>query len=186
MQQIDKSYISYDQIFILSHNLYFLKEVSFSDNLPKSIKSLMSYWTIKRKNLKTEIQKQNKNFIQSNYEMLWQELTSNNDNLVSIRNTMRRILENFFNLVGFDSVHKIPESLEDNNDKVLARSLCSWINSGSHNSFDDIDHNEIDEELIMKYNNVFKHIFAKTNYIDHYNYMMGKFQKEDDSENSQN
>lgn len=92
---------------------------------------------------------------------------------VTLQNTLRRILENYFKLLGGISLDNLYKEFEGE-DKIICKSLCSWINDGSHSAFDDYYYTPLDNEGIDKYLVVFKRIFENCNQIAHYNMMMGK------------
>ena len=56
---------------------------------------------------------------------------------------------------------------------MKCKALCSWINDGSHSSFDEDFYTPLDDEMIHKFLEVFKQIFEKTGHSSHYNMMMG-------------
>ncbi len=61
---------------------------------------------------------------------------------------------------------------QDQNEKIICRSLIAWMNIGSHEIFDDINYSFL-EANIEKYKEVFKKIFEWTDHLAHYNMMMG-------------
>ena len=56
---------------------------------------------------------------------------------LTIQNTMRRILENYFKILGNIDTHIIIDKFEGQ-EKVQCQSLISWVNDGSHYSPDDL------------------------------------------------
>lgn len=112
--------------------------------------------------------------IQNSYELLWQELKNKEGNSsIFIQNTMRRIVENYFKILGKygddDLIKKFPNQQE----QEICRSLICWINDGSHCISDDlfIEHQEA---AINKYLEVFKAIFVEMGHEGHYKMMMGE------------
>ena len=83
---------------------------------------------------------------------------------------MRRIIENYFKLLGKygddDLINKFP-SIPD---KEICRALICWINDGSHGIPDDL-YIEHQETTVDKYYEVFKNIFVHMGHIEHYNMM---------------
>src|SRR5690606_29980548 len=89
------------QLILLTHNVYFHKEVSFIDSRQRESKEA-HYWILRKNGIITKIQYYGtKNPIQSSYSLLWEEYK--NDSITStltIQNIMRRIIENYFKLLG--------------------------------------------------------------------------------------
>lgn len=85
---------------------------------------------------------------------------------------MRRILENYFSILGKNRDDILISKFETHEEKDICRSLLSWINEGSHTLPDDM-YIELPDGMITKYLKVFKDIFMLTDNIGHYNMMMG-------------
>lgn len=156
------------QIIILTHNVYFHKEVTF--NIKRQEANRLkdeTFWVLRKKNDVSKIFLHEKNPVQTSYELLWREVKENPDS-ITIENSLRRIIENYFKMFGGISPDDILNRLDDE-DKMTAASLLSWSNAGSHGLNDDL-YIATDSEKYLK---VFKTIFAKTNHIEHYNMMMG-------------
>ncbi len=161
------------QLIILTHNVYFHKEVSFIDGRNNGDKNTF-YWILRKKN-KTSTFKdyEMKNPIQTSYELLWQELKDKEENSnITIQNTMRRILENYFKILGSYTDSTLIQKFEKQEEQVVCKSLLSWINDGSHSISDDL-FIELQDDSVDKYLEVFKQIFVLTNHKGHYNMMMG-------------
>lgn len=172
IKSIKKGNGNIKQLILLTHNVYFHKEVSFIDGRTTNNGDTY-YWILRRKDKISEIQCfEMKNPIHSSYDLLWLELKSNRNSGITTQNIMRRIIENYFKLLGKygddNLINKFPSVPE----QEICRSLISWINEGSHSIPDDlfIEHMET---TIEKYNEVFKNIFIHTGHEEHYNMMMG-------------
>jgi len=89
------------QLFVLTHNVYFHKEVSFIDGRTRE-HGQTNYWILRKNNKISLIQPfLMKNPIQTSYELLWNEIKNKDQNSsVTIQNTMRRIIENYFKMLG--------------------------------------------------------------------------------------
>ena len=61
----------------------------------------------------------------------------------------------------------------DGKEKLICRSLFSWVNDGSHFAHDSL-YVSIDDSMVESYLSVFKRIFDETGHIAHYNMMMGE------------
>lgn len=161
-----------EQIFIFTHNVFFHKEASFVDGRTKILNDV-NYWIISKDNNVSSIRPFEKNNpIKTSYELLWQELKTNtNASLVTTQNIMRRIIENYFSILGKDVDEQIINSFDTTEDKMICRSLISWINDGSHSIPDDL---YIDSytDSIDRYKEIFKEIFIKMDHKAHYDMMM--------------
>lgn len=161
---------SIKQIFVLTHNIYFHKEVTFRGSR-ENLKDHEKFWIVKKRNEVSSIDLYNKNPIMTSYEMLWRELDDFDKlNKATIFNTLRRILEYYFNIIGGLDYEKCIHSF-DGEDKLVCRALVSWINDGSHFVNDDMMM-YVDPESIEKYLDVFKLIFENMGHLNHYNMMM--------------
>ncbi len=160
------------QLFVLTHNVFFHKEASFIDGRTHE-QNEVNYWIVRKNNGIAEINAYGmKNPISTSYELLWQELKDNTGaSLISIQNTMRRILENYFGMLGGRRDDYLVEQFESTEDKLIAKSLLYWINDGSHSIPDDLF---IDPytDAIPRYKKVFRDIFDKSGHLPHYNMMM--------------
>lgn len=131
------------------------------------------YWTISKDNNISSIRAYERNNpIKTSYELLWDELKSNtNASLITTQNIMRRILENYFSILGKSKDDTIVDSFSTIEEKIICRSLLSWINDGSHSIPDDL---YIDSytDSIDRYKEIFKEIFIKMGHEAHYKMMM--------------
>lgn len=161
------------QLLLLTHNVYFHKEVTFIDGRTKDC-SKTNFWILRKNDHVTSVQAfLMKNPIQSSYELLWHELRGDNlKSHVTIQNTMRRIIENYFKLLGKYGDDDIINKFALKEEREICRSLISWINDGSHSINDDL-FIELQDSTIESYKKVFKEIFISTNQEGHYNMMMG-------------
>lgn len=105
--------------------------------------------------------------------MLWQEIKeSEKSSSISIQNIIRRILENYFKILGKYNDADIINKFDNFEDKKICQSLLHWINDGSHCIPDDLFLQPLEFET-STYLNVFKRIFEHSGHIAHYNMMMG-------------
>jgi wobble nucleotide-excising tRNase len=163
---------SIKQIFILTHNIYFHKEVTFNRKRNNGVLSEETFWLVKKNGIISTVEKQKDNPIKTSYELLWDEVRNDTRNNATIQNTLRRILENYFKFLGSIPLDDIYESFEGE-DKLKCKALCSWVNDGSHSTFDEDFYTPLDAAMIRKFLEVFKQIFQETGHIAHYNMMMG-------------
>jgi wobble nucleotide-excising tRNase len=169
------------QIFVLTHNVYFHKEVTYN------IKSDVSYWLIKKRSDISFVEIQHSNPIKTSYELLWGDIrvTPEKRNNATIQNTLRRILENYFKLLGSIHLDDLYTYFEGDN-RIKCKDLCSWVNDGSHSGgiLSDEYYSMPDDATVEKYLQVFKEIFEKCKHIAHYNMMMGIISEEESMENA--
>lgn len=112
------------------------------------------------------------NPIKSSYDLLWQEIKNKDKNSgITIQNTMRRIIENYFKMLGKYGDDDLIQKFENKEEQDICRSLICWINDGSHSFSDDL-FIEVQDDTIDRYLTVFKAIFEKTDNLGHYKMMM--------------
>lgn len=169
---------NFKQLIILTHNVYFHKEISFNKGNKKLDDE--AFWILRKTNDISHIQEYDENPIKNSYELLWKELKENQNSITS-PNIMRRILENYFKFFGNIDVYKIIDGFPED-EKIVCYSLLSWANDGSHHIYDDL-FVDSSQELIQKYFTVFRKIFVISNHQSHFEMMMGNIQEdvEDDS-----
>jgi len=160
------------QVILLTHNVYFHKEVSYEGLNRKGEKP--QFWILRKNYKYSTIQHYNdQNPIQSSYELLWRDIKEWERNSgITIQNTMRRILENFFSILGNKRDDFLIGKFQTQEEREICRSLLSWVNEGSHTFSDDL-YVEAPDGMIVKYLKVFQDIFKYTRNIGHYNMMMG-------------
>ena len=165
------------QIFILSHNVYFLKEVSYSYGFTgkEKTKKKYKYFIVRKVNGLSQIQEYGyNNPIKNSYELLWDNLRKKDYNDDSNLNTMRRILEQYFHIIGNGNPNNNNKELInsfDEKDRLLVKSLLSYINDGSHTIMDGL-YIVPDENLNQTAFKVFRQIFEELGHINHYKMMM--------------
>ncbi|MCR5693260.1 MAG: AAA family ATPase [Bacilli bacterium] len=170
-KDIKKGIGNVKQLFVLTHNVFFHKEASFIDGRSKECDDV-NYWIIRKdEGISTIKSYGRKNPISTSYQLLWAELKEGGS-LITIQNTMRRIIENYFGIIGGRLDEKLIDGFETIEEKTIARSLLYWINDGSHSIPDDL---YIDSftDAVPKYKSVFKELFVRSNHLAHYNMMMG-------------
>jgi len=172
IQKIKSGDSNIKQLILLTHNVYFHKEVSFINGRTKE-SNQTNFWILRKIENRSFIQDfEMENPIQNSYELLWKELKHKKHHSgVTIQNTMRRIIENYFKILGKYTDDSLLDKFENPQEKDICRSLISWINEGSHTIPDDL-FVELQDNTIDNYLSVFKKVFKETNQIEHYNMMM--------------
>jgi wobble nucleotide-excising tRNase len=167
------------QAFILTHNFYFYKEVSFDKRI---ICTNHIHYHIKKINNKTQISGQHERVIKDDYSLLWTTLKEiKSDNQVTsasnilISNTMRRILESFVNFIGLgnDSWSAILIEEKEEPNYYIKYAFISTINDESHkvSALDSIYYQKIINEQPQILFDIFLSIF-RTIGKQHYEMMM--------------
>ena len=159
------------QVFVLTHNVYFHKEVSF--NNARNDKSLRdeTFWVVRKPAKQSKLERHEGNPIQTSYELLWSEVKNPNPSLLTIQNVMRRILENYFKFFGGVDPREICSRLPGK-EQMICSSLLSWVNDGSHYAQDDI-YISLEHGAVQSYLKVFHLIFNLSEHEAHYKMMMG-------------
>ena len=169
------------QVFVFTHNVYFHKEVTFQPKREKDKKlNNESFWIVRKPDLFSKLKKYDSNPIKTSYELLWTQIRETERSKLTIQNTLRRILENYFKILGGIDPDKICERFEGK-DKFICKSLFSWVNDGSHSAFDDL-YESIDDTVVEAYLSVFKTIFENEGHLAHYEMMMRETHVEADME----
>lgn len=164
--------INVKQIFILTHNVYFHKEITNRQNDRRNC----SFWVVRKENQSSYVKRYESNPIKSSYELLWSSIRDRKKydilSLSTVQNTLRKILENYFQILGNIDISIILNRFEGD-ERIICRSLVSWMHDGSHSIYDDLSCS-FDEQLIDNYLCVFKKIFEKLGHENHYKMMMNE------------
>jgi wobble nucleotide-excising tRNase len=159
------------QIFVLTHNVYFHKEVTYNSKRKDAAMNEETFWIVRKPELVSKLDKHPTNPIKTSYELLWAEVRKPERSNLAIQNTLRRILENYFKILGgieFDDLC----AMFDGKERLICKSLCSWVHDGSHYAHDDL-YVSIDDSMVDSYLKVFRAIFDKSGHSAHYKMMMG-------------
>jgi len=167
--RLGNSYIK--QIFVLTHNVYFHKEVTFNTKRSNGAMTEETFWVVRKAGLESRLERHLTNPIRTSYDLLWQEVKNPNSSNLTIQNTLRRILENYFKFFGGIDPKDVCNKFTGQ-DKLVCNSLLSWVNDGSHYAQDDL-YTTIDHTAVQVHLNVFKGIFEKSGHLAHYIMMMG-------------
>lgn len=161
------------QVFVFTHNVYFHKEVTFKPKRDKKNKSNdETFWIVRKPDSLSSLKKFDLNPIKTSYELLWSQVREPDRSSLTIQNTLRRILENYFKILGGIDPVKICLNFKGK-EKFICKSLFSWVNDGSHSAFDDPEVS-ISDTAVETYLKVFKTIFVNEGHEAHYDMMMGE------------
>lgn len=169
------------QVFVLTHNVYFHKEVSYSGSRKENEASKdESFWLIKKRAVGSYVERCDFNPIRSAYELLWSDVKSQNVSGLTFQNTLRRILENYFTMWGGFKKDEICARF-DGADRLVCRSLFSWVNDGSHSIHDDLYVNT-GEQTNRVYLDIFRKVFIEMGQKAHFDLMTcGTFDNDEQS-----
>lgn len=159
------------QAFVLTHNIYFHKEVSFDPRRKSKSQKHESFWIVRKVDNISTLQSYDHNPIRTSYELLWSEVRNPDRSNITIQNTLRRILENYFTILGNRDKDDIIMRFVGKEKQVCA-SLYSWVNDGSHSAHDEC-YVSPHEGQVESYLAVFKRIFEVSGHGAHYDMMMG-------------
>ncbi len=162
------------QLLLLTHNVYFHKEASFISSRSNGDRDT-NFWIISKNRNISSIQSSGQNNpIESSYELLWREIKEWQQNSgITLQNTMRRIIENYFKILGKFTDDGIIDRFDTFEEQQICRSLISWINDGSHTIPDDL-YVQTPDDSAQRYLAVFEKVFKYTNNHGHYQMMMGE------------
>jgi wobble nucleotide-excising tRNase len=160
------------QVFVLTHNVYFHKEVTFNPDRRGKAMNEETFWVVRKTPEGSRLEAQPDNPIKTSYELLWAELRREPKNSFTIQNTLRRIVENYFKIFGGIDPKTICEKFEGR-ERLICNSLFSWVNDGSHYVMDDL-FVSLEPGAIDAYLAVFEQVFVKMGHEPHYKMMMGQ------------
>lgn len=184
------------QIFILTHNAYFHRQLTYS-YVPKY--EYVSFYLIRKLDSKSSIklsddinprmpaERMNVNPVTSSYAALWDEYKEVKS-AVPLMNVIRRILEHYFlQLCGYDGANlrqtilvkgksdgkfKDADGNDDEKKFWLASTMLAYINASSIGMNDGMDY--VEECLdAAECRNIFEMIFDAMDQKQHYDMMMG-------------
>lgn len=160
------------QIFLLTHNVHFHKEVTYEQRRQTEA-SLgdETFWIVRKPGDYSVVEFHTSNPIRTSYQLLWAELKKTPVPALTVQNTMRRILENYFKILGGVDLYHLVGRFEGV-EKVQCQSLISWVNDGSHYAPDEL-YVVIGDAMAASYQKIFFKIFKVTEHMAHYRMMMG-------------
>lgn len=194
--QVPGDYIK--QLFILTHNVYFHREVTYqqvgyynctSFYIIRKNDNISTIKLCKRQNKDTPTEEENYNPVQNSYAALWDELRDIRSTIPAL-NVMRRILEYYFlQLCGYEGsdlraivlekkenrdkfIKQVEGEQPDMTDYQLASSLLAYINNPNGIS-DGLNYVE-DCDDADAYKRVFQMIFDALGQSQHYKMMTGQ------------
>ena len=159
---------NYKKVFVLTHSLYFFHElIKHGGRNQRKLFRLT-----KSLSIGTKIQDMQQNEIQNEYQSYWQVVKDySRDDIAGglLANSMRNILEHFFGFIKKDTLRDGLDCLSDENSEEYV-AFRRYMDRESHSDAVNIsDNKEID---YSKFISIFKKVFYKTGYQEHYDKMM--------------
>lgn len=162
-----------EQLIVTTHNVYFLQKLENGrNNIAKFDKKEFGYlYLIKKRNI-TFVQNMDNCPVKSSYAVLWDIIKhAENYDYPVVFNSMRRILDEYFEFIGGMNYSSLIKQATDPKEKIILSSLINSINSGSHLISDDFNYVTSEENLdVLK--SAFHHIFIYLKQEEHYKMMI--------------
>ena len=158
---------NYDQLFILTHSLYFFYELTNTNHNER--RKTQKLFRICKNTDSSYFEDMKYEDIQNDYHAYWYIVKDEKQAPALIANCMRNIIEYFFNFVekqDFAQVFQRPE-LQENRYMAFNRYMNRESHSKGQNIFD------IKEFDYDSFREAFKKVFETLGYIEHYNKMIG-------------
>jgi wobble nucleotide-excising tRNase len=159
------------QVFVFTHNIYFHREVTFNAKRKGGRLNEETFWIVRKLGPLSKVERHEDNPINTSYDLLWMDVRKPDFSNLRIENTLRRILEYYFKILGSVSTDDI-YAYFSGQEKLICKSLFSWVNAGSHYAHDDL-YLTPSKTMVKNYLKVFREIFVRTGHSGHYKMMMG-------------
>lgn len=159
------------QLFVFTHNVYFHKEVTYNSKRRDGKLREETFWIVRKMATGSQVLRHDSNPIRSTYEMLWAEVRNPGRSNLTVQNTLRRILEHYFKILGGVDPDKLC-GMFAGKERFICNALFSWVNDGSHSAHEDI-YLAIADEGVENFLKVFRAIFEKSGHPEHFKMMMG-------------
>ncbi len=168
-QLIKKEFLNsdaYEQVFILTHSLYFFYELT--DTKHERRKENQKLFRMTKNSDGSHIFDMKYEEIQNDYQSYWQIIKDEKQPPALIANCMRNIIEYFFNFIEKKDLNNVFQKPELQDNKFQA--FCRYVNRESHSLGQNIfDYKEFDY-------NIFKEalglVFQESGYKEHYEEMI--------------
>lgn len=157
----------YDQIFILTHSLYFFYELTNTNHTER--KKTQKLFRICKNTESSYFEDMKYEDIQNDYQAYWHIIKDKKQAPALIANCMRNVIEYFFNFVekqDFAQVFQRPELQE-----IKYMAFNRYMNRESHSKGQNIF--DIKEFNYDSFREAFRRVFEIEGYIEHYNKMIG-------------
>lgn len=156
----------YEQIFILTHSLYFFYEMT--DTNRDRRKENQNLYRIRKNSVGSEILRMKYEEIQNDYHSYWFIIKDEEQQPALIANCMRNIIEYFFNFVEKQELNNVfqKQAMQENRFQAFNRYINRESHSLGQNIFDIKEFNYDD------FKDAFALVFKENGYEEHYKKMM--------------
>lgn len=156
----------FEQIFILTHSLYFFYEMTeMSEDKRHTSQSL---FRISKSKAGSKIDIMHYEYIQSDYHAYWMAIKDPHTNPALLANCMRNIIEYFFNFVEKKDLNNVFTQAKFKQPKYQA--FQRYINRESHSLGQNIyDFKDFDYDIFM---DALRMVFEEMGYLEHYKKMI--------------
>ena len=156
----------YEQVFVLTHSLYFFYEITRISN--ERLKKNQKLFRLIKNKEGSCFQNMESGEIQNDYQAYWSIIKDKNQHPCLIANCMRNVIEHFFSFVKNEDLNTLFDTEELKAPKFHA--FKRYINRESHSTGDNIyDYKDIDYVYLKER---LKELFDLTGYKEHYNKMI--------------
>lgn len=156
----------YEQVFILTHSLYFFYELTDIRHVRREENQKLFRMTKNEDGSHISVMKYEE--IQNDYQSYWQIIKDAKQPPALIANCMRNIIEYFFNFIEKKDLNDVFNKSELKDNRFQA--FCRYVNRESHSLGQNIfDYKEFDYDIFKE---SFKLVFQQSGYEEHYNKMM--------------
>ncbi len=155
----------YEQIFLLTHSLYFFYEIT--DTNKERRKEHQKLFRLIKSGTGSEILEMSYEEVQNDYHSYWFIIKDDKQPAALIANCMRNIIEYFFNFVEKKDLNNVFQKPEMQNSRFQA--FNRYINRESHSLGQNIF--DIKEFNYQDFKDAFAELFKITGYEDHYKKM---------------
>lgn len=156
----------YEQIFILTHSLYFFYEIT--ETKSEDRKKAQKLFRLRKNESGSEILKMRYEEIQNDYHSYWSIVKDDKQPAALIANCMRNIIEYFFNFVEKKDLNNVFQKSEMQNNRFQA--FNRYVNRESHSLGQNIF--DIKEFNYQDFKDAFAELFKLTGYQEHYKKMI--------------
>ncbi|CVK16731.1 Wobble nucleotide-excising tRNase [Apibacter mensalis] len=160
---------NYEQVFILTHSLYFYYEITERDH--KIRKKNQKLIRLKKNDTGCSFEKMKYEEIQNDYHAYWYIVKDKDQPPALIANCMRNIIEYFFNFVEKINLNNYFQQNEFINN-IKYQGFYRYVNRESHSLGQNIF--DIKEFNYEDFKEAFAQLFKISGYEDHYNKMMNE------------
>ena len=168
----------YEQIFVLTHNLYFFYELAKApyrdikrlkdEEQEKEHKKEFNLFRIIKSTKGSSITTMKYSEIQNDYQMYWSVVNDKNSKPALIANCMRNIIDYFFGFIENNALSGVFQKKEFK-DNINYQAFYRYINRESHS--DNVNIYDMKEFDYDSFQEAFHEVFILAGYEEHYNKM---------------